>query len=558
MTYRNCESISYGARVMPTAVLLTLMAFWVLPAQDQDNIRLPQLKFEQAGEYDTLAFKLATELARGTAGLMEREIDPATYILGPNDVLKLSIIASKPVDYAMRVSPEGKIMIPTIGVVDLRQRTLAEADSMVRIKARRIYKSAEVGLVLDRLRTFKVFVLGQVRTPATVEATAADRVSEVVDRVGGLLYNASLRRVLLYREGNEKAISVDLLPFYRYGDPSNNPMVQGGDRIFVQVEYDKKVLEIGGSVPYPGKYEFIEGDRLSTLIRFAGGFAPSAFLDSVEIGRFENDRGQIRRWFTDLSSWQDRLFSEGDLEGDFPLREGDRVNIRFKPDWLSSEIVVVEGEVTFPGKYPISRGRVRLRDIIERAGGFTPQASLEGAVMFRNRDVGEVDKEFVRLSKLDPSEMSEDELKYFRARAREVDGLMAVDFRLLYDEQQEDNNVLVQGLDSIYVPQEKNYINIMGRVNSPGRVVFKPNLTYLDYIQLAGGFGYRANPDETLVVKSKGEQFLASDFNYTLEPGDRIMVAEQPDTKFIDVFSDALTITTQLFTIAAVVISVIR
>ncbi len=528
---------------------------------ENDNIRLPKRDFRSPGEYDTVAYKIGQELAKGSAGLLEREIDPRTYILGPNDVLTVSIMTSKPLEHSMRVSPEGKVLIPGVGIVDVRYRSLHEADSLIVMATKKIYRSAEVAVILSKLRTFKVVVLGQVRKPSTVEATAADRVSEVIERAGGLRFNSSLRRIKVLRYLDDTAsinLDVDLQSFYRFADQENNPTLQGGDRVFVPVAFDRKIVDVRGSVPYPGRYEFIEGDKLSTMLRFAGGLAPSAFLDSVELGRITGNDGQIDRVFLDLNNWESNLIVDMDLPNDIPLEAGDRINVRAKPNWLSTETVVVEGEVRYPGRYPISRNAVHLRELINRTGGFTNNALLEGAVVVRRSDFGEIDKEFVRLSKLDPSEMSDDELKYYRARAREEEGLMAVDFELLYSEDQDENNIILQDQDSIYVPARKDYINILGRVNSPGRVVYQPNLTYSDYIVLAGGYGYRADEGGTLVIKSKGEQFLADDFNYKLEPGDRILVPEEPETEFIDVFSDALTIATQLFTIAAVVVSIAR
>jgi hypothetical protein len=89
-------------------------------------------------------------------------------------------------------------------------------------------------------------------------------------------------------------------------------------------------------------------------------------------------------------------------------------------------------------------------------------------------------------------------------------------------------------------------------------VVYKAGLTYMDYIRLTGGYGFRADQSATLVVKPKGDQFPASSENYTMEPGDNILVLDNPEQKFIDVFTKALTITAQIVTIVGVVLTVVR
>lgn len=538
-------------------VVLLLLLSTVCSAQN-DNFRLPKMQYATPGDYDTVAYKIAQERTTETAGLMEHEIEPDKYILGPDDGIVVSIFATKPMQYELRISPEGKLIIPEVGVVNLRNKTLAQADTLVRNAVRRVFKTADVVIALNKLRTFKVTILGAVRKPLTVEASAADRVHEVIERAGGLLFNASLRRIRILRGDGEQTIPVDLYRFYTLGDREADPTVLGGDRIMVSYSQDRQVLQINGSVARPDTLEYVKGDSLSTLLRFAGGFTPSSFLDSVEIARFTPNDDGIERSFVDLSSWAGRLDDGVALPGDIPLRPGDRVYVRATPEWLRARRVVVAGEVVYPGEYAISRNGERLTEIIARAGGFTDQASLEEAVLYRKQDIEVVDKEFQRLQRIPPSEMNEEELRYFRARARENRGLMSVDFKGLFTGGRMENDIVLRENDSVYVPPIKNFVNVLGRVNSPGNIVYRAGMGYEGYIALAGGYGYRADESETLVIKPKGEQYLADNRNYTIEPGDNILVPEEPDTKFIDVFTDSLTILAQIVTVVGVVITLTR
>jgi len=80
----------------------------------------------------------------------------------------------------------------------------------------------------------------------------------------------------------------------------------------------------------------------------------------------------------------------------------------------------------------------------------------------------------------------------------------------------------------------------------------------LEYIELAGGFGYRAAPDETLVTNNQGEIFLAESMDYDISPGDVILVPPEDETTFMEVFTEVLTITTQLATVMGVVLTIIN
>jgi len=70
----------------------------------------------------------------------------------------------------------------------------------------------------------------------------------------------------------------------------------------------------------------------------------------------------------------------------------------------------------------------------------------------------------------------------------------------------------------------------------------------MDYINQAGGFGYRADINETFIAKSKGEIFLAKDKNYILEPGDVILVPPQKEVSFTEVFTQVVATVSQLMT----------
>lgn len=507
---------------------------------------------------DTLAYQTGQRIIKETEGLVEKEIDPEKYILGPQDKLTISIIATRPREIEVEVSPEGKIAIPEVGVVDVKGLNLAQAQKIIIEKVKSILKASEVNVLLKSIRKFKVSISGAVQKSAIVSATSTDRVSEIIDKAGGFNENASLRNIILYRNDGKEIIKVDLMRFFFLNDRDANPYVTGGDHILVPFVSENEYIEAQGEVVRPGKFEYRPGDSLSTLIRFAQGFTQLALLDSVEFVRQLGNQNYERK-ILDLSDWKNQISSPNvNLSNDFPLELGDRVFVRKIPQWEKPKTVVIEGEVTYPGKYAIDENTFRISDLIQKCGGFTNDADIEKIRFVRQALLNVVDPEMERLSRIPPSEMSKNEYRYFLSRVNERKGLMSVNFSRVLENPNSDDNILLQDLDSIFVPKKNEFVNIQGRVNNPGLVAYKPGYNYLDYIQLAGGFGFRADEDATLVVKSKGEQFRARDFNYKIEPGDNILVPPKEELTFFEVFTTALTITTQILTIAGVVLAIVR
>ena len=549
-------SLMRSIRLLSIVVLLTSVC--ALHAQTSNSFTQPRFVPKGPYQYDTTDAKKSIELAGQTAGLLTREIDPKEYVVGPNDVLTVSVWTTESIHLDVVVTPEGKIVFPRAGVVNVKGLTLDSVQKVIAEKAQHIYRDAKTDVSLKKLRQFKVYVLGAVATPSVVTATAADRVFDVLERAGGILDTASIRGIMLIREQATDPIAVDLQRYVSYDDKHSNPTLLGGDRIIVPLRNTKNVISIAGEVVGEDDYPFLPSDSLSTLVRMGGGFLASARLDSVYLVRLDEDGKSITQEILDLSAWPNVLFSKQALPGDVQLRSGDRLYVRAIPRWNQRQQVVVKGEVRFPGRYPLIPNTTRLTDVIGSAGGFTDEASLEDAVIIRVSEKNLEDKEFERLSRLPPSEMSDGELQYFRTKAREVKGVMSVDFMDVFVRSKLDNNPILRDGDSIYVPERNLYINVSGSVRNPGRIVYKPGRTYNDYIALSGGYGFRADQNSTLIIKSKGDQFPASSEGYSLEPGDNILVLDEPETKFIDVFTQALTITAQIVTIVGVVLAIVR
>jgi protein involved in polysaccharide export with SLBB domain len=121
-----------------------------------------------------------------------------------------------------------------------------------------------------------------------------------------------------------------------------------------------------------------------------------------------------------------------------------------------------------------------------------------------------------------------------------------------------DEDILLKEGDIIDVPQKKNYIIMLGQVINPGNIIYHSEYTYEDYIDLAGGFGWRALEGEVRVIKANTGEWIYADEVDVLEPGDAIWVPEDPPgPKFWDVFTSSLSVLGQVAAIVAAVMAVV-
>jgi protein involved in polysaccharide export with SLBB domain len=456
-------------------------------------------------------------------------VNPATYTLGPGDELLLTIMGREFQTLSLRVLGEGDVVMPNLGDVNVAGMSIARAESTIARILLPFYRDARLRLTLSRMRQFKVYVGGWVERQTSMLATPLDRISTIVERAGGFIKKKEniqtqtpyIRRIQVrHRDGTVD--TVDLYPYFFRGDLRSNPYVRDGDYVFVTVHSIDNAVWVYGEVGLPGALQFAPGDSLAAIISYAQGFLPSAYLDSIEVSRFNQDGNGSRRFSVNCA---------GGHIPDMQLERGDQFFVREKPKWHLLRTIALAGEVKYPGRYPITHDSTTLWEVMQRAGGFTPEAAIEDAEFTRRMGTNVIDREFERLARMIPSEMTKEEYEYFKAKSRERPGVTVIDFKKLFIHNDRVEDIKLREEDSLYVPARRNYVSVIGRVNTPGRMFFSPNLTFEEYIQRAGGFGFRADESGSRIIKTRtGEMFKPGKSESTIEPGDTIFVPEEPET----------------------------
>lgn len=303
-----------------------------------------------------------------------------------------------------------------------------------------------------------------------------------------------------------------------------------------------QIVSISGAVKAPGSYPLESGDRAFDLLRAAGGLKDSAYLLEAEFRRIAlTDGGQVVPDYQSISlvSLSDDNFSEN-LE----LQSRDHMTIRDIPDWNPSESVEIIGKVKFPGTYLIHRGET-LADLINRAGGLSPDSFSDGAI-FTRVEVAELEKQRAKefassirngfASSLLTQEVNTTEYSEIETVAAVLEEYEGVG-RLLIDL---DNalsgdvtaNLEVVGGDKLEVPGKSSTVTVVGEVRRQGTHSFQRNFDVADYLSLSAGLTARADEKELYIVKANGSVMVpkkASLFSFrrssqTLEPGDSIVV----------------------------------
>ncbi len=475
------------------------------------------------------------ERARTAEARLEQQVvqagpvDPATYVLGPGDVLELDLWGRVARTVPLDVSPEGGVFVPGRGSLDVGGKTLERARERILKMVAEQYVGVRADVRLVQLRKFKVYLTGDVKNSGAVEATSATRAHEAISQVG--LLDGASRRNISVQHADGSTVRIDLDQFERIGRQNTNPLLVDGDVLLVP--HATKFMDISGAVARSMRFELAPGDSLSTLIALAGGLLPSASPDHALLVRFTSptDRESL------LVNLQDPAATAA------PMLDGDRLFVKFQPEYHRLMTISVVGEIERPGNYPIVPGRDRLTDLIRAAGGFRPQANREAVHLVRE-SAAEKDPDFDRLVRLGRNDMTESEYIKLETMLAERKNSFRVDWTRLRAGGPTDP--LLQDEDVIRVDRFVPSVRIEGQVKRPGFVDYAPGRGLGDYIQMAGGFTERSARHSIRVSRSLTGQIIPARSLRSVQPGDFIWVPERRDIDAWIAFRDIVAVSGQL------------
>ena len=449
--------------------------------------------------------------------LLDAPVDRAVYRLGPGDVLDLSVFGEYNQVFRLTVTPEGTVVVPSIGVARVAGVDLNEAQRRVRNLVLRNYRNVETQLTLAQLRRFKVFVVGDVPSPGVQIASAATRVSEVIPIADSR--RATLPRNVVLRRASGDTVPVDLVRFRLLGDLSSNPTLREGDALVVPAV--DKTIYVEGRVGYPGRYEYRRGESLAGLLDMVTGGVgfPADAADSVRLSRF-----------TESGEKRVHTFSSSDALGpagqSFAMHPFDAIYVAHQSDYKEQTTATVVGKVQQPGTYPISPGATSVRDLVALAGGFTADASLASATV-RRESQEVLDRRLAALRRVPPELLTSEERRLLQASAegtQESTENVVVDFQKLFAEGQDAYNQPLRAGDTLIVPERRNEVVIAGAVTQPGIVQHVPSQGVDYFVRLAGGYTSKADRGDAVVIKANSGARITASSAVSVDPGDVIVV----------------------------------
>lgn len=393
---------------------------------------------------------------------------PESYIINTGDELLIEVWGATENSTTQKVDNQGNIILPLAGKVHVGGLNFTEAKARINTALRRIYAGIAApegsyskiytGVSIANIRTVKVNIIGEVQAPGTYSISALSNVINALYASGGPTKNGSFRNIQVVRSGKTIA-TLDIYDFLLKGSQQGNINLIDQDVIIVPPY--KNQVEVIGFVKREGLYEVKEGEKLSNLIDFFGGFSANAYKDNLVIERISGAKREVK----------EVALSEAEK---FAIYGGDKLIVHKLSDIYHNKISIT-GAVYQPGNYAYKDGMTVL-DLINKAAGIRDEAYLNRAILFRT--LNRVDKQSINFSLKDILEQ------------KQTIPLQANDSLHIY------------GRDSLSL---KYFVRIEGAVRKPQQVPFAKGMTPEDLIIIAGGFIEGADHSQVQVARQTND-----------------------------------------------------
>jgi polysaccharide export outer membrane protein len=438
---------------------------------------------------------------------MDLPVGP-NYVVGPGDSLSIDLWGGVSQRFLRTVDREGRVALPETGPILVSGRTLGDVQQDVQRVLRTQFRDVSADVSLQRLRTVRVYVVGDVSSPGAYDVSSLSTPLNALFAAGGVTQQGSLRKLQHYR-GKQLIEEVDAYDLLLHGIRGDLARLENGDSLLVPPL--GSVVKVDGMVRRPALYELHGEKTLEDALDLAGGILPAAALRHIEVQRLVTHEKRTML-SVEIGETSDPEAVRAQLRG-LAIQDGDEIHI-FPIAPYNSGAIYLEGHVLRPGRYSY-KPDMKLTDLVTSYADLLPEPSTRYAEIIRLHapDYHPVVETFDLATALEHPET-----------APKLEPLDTVRIFGRYD----------------FEPNPE--VLITGEVRAPGRYRTSGQQHLRDAIFQAGGVTpdawldsaqlFRRQPDGTTRVFSINlRDALAGDplNNVLVQPRDRILVHRQPE-----------------------------
>jgi polysaccharide export outer membrane protein len=243
------------------------------------------------------------------------------FVLGPEDIIEISVWGNKEFAGDLPVRPDGNISIPLIGDVKVAGLTPAKVKNLITEKLRKFISDASVTVFVKAINSINISIAGEVNLPGTFKVNRPITLLHLFSLSQGFTDKADLKNSFLLRKGKKE--SVDFYALIKKGDISQNVWLLPNDLIFIKDNFENRINVIG-EVEEPQVITFNEGMTVLDAVLIAKGLTDVAKPKGTKVYRRNpNQKGHVQK----IEVLLDEVIFEGDLTKNIQLQPGDIIHV---------------------------------------------------------------------------------------------------------------------------------------------------------------------------------------------------------------------------------------
>jgi protein involved in polysaccharide export with SLBB domain len=411
-------------------------------------------------------------------------------------------------------------------------------------------------VVQEILDTFenKVSLEGEVYRPGDFELIPEMDLKALLLKAEGVTPDAFLPRGLLVRTengANKENIAFSVEAVLK-GEIKILLNARDEVRIFNKKELrEERTISIAGAVNRPQTIDFIEKLQIEDVIALSGGLEEGADPEVISVSRRLKDGSfaTLSKVFA-VSSERNLSLNNGNP---FYLSPFDIINVRYSKGYRAQESVAIKGEVKYQGAYVLKNKNERISDLIERAGGFTDFANVQGAALIRKITENNSKEILKNISNSEGDDLDVEALQEMEGTATEFK--IGIDLENILKNKGTDIDMFLKVGDVLMIPSKSQTVEGLGMILKPSLVQYKEGRSLRTYIEKSGGFGETAKKSKIYVSYANGDIKTVRNFFFykrypKLEAGATIFVpAKQVKEKMST--AEILVITSSIATLGS-------
>ncbi|WP_447602455.1 polysaccharide biosynthesis/export family protein [Nitrospira sp. Nam80] len=125
------------------------------------------------------------------------------YIMGPEDVLEITVWKNADLSKQVQVRPDGRISLPLIGDVSAVGKTAAQLTEEISLKLKSYMENPTVSIVVREVNSYQIYVLGEVNSPGKYPLKSKTTLLQAITIAHGFTQVAARNKIVVFRFGKD-------------------------------------------------------------------------------------------------------------------------------------------------------------------------------------------------------------------------------------------------------------------------------------------------------------------------------------------------------------------